>query len=75
MRVSRNLVKRKYASRSISWREIRINKRASPPGAEARRPVGRAVAPQILGDGAGALVDSDKVGPAMIRILKRNPAK
>ena len=54
---------------------MRINKRALPPGAEARRPVGRAVAPQILGDGAGALVDSDKVGPAMIRILKRNPAK
>ena len=58
-----------------SFKETRKGERTSPSGAEARGPVGRAVSPQILGDGAGTFVDSDVVCPAIVRILERKPGR
>ena len=46
-----------------------------PSGAEARGAVSGAVAPQVLGDGAGALENADVVRPAVVRVLEGEPGK
>ena len=46
-----------------------------PSSAEARGAVGGAIAPQVLGNGAGALEDADEVRPAVVRVLEGEPGK